>query len=339
MFVFLGSLIISSVLSPILIRYANSLRLIDEPDGQRKYQETSIPVIGGIVIFSCISIISILGLGLSKVISLDNSYVYMWAVPCIFVFLVGLYDDISNLSPAAKLGGQLIAALLASGSAYFLNLKSEVSSNPYLNFLVTLSWIIFVTNALNFLDNHDGVATSYSILVFVFFSIVSLLTDQNLIFILSMIHIGALFGFLKFNFPNARAYLGDAGSLFLGTSIATIALRIDTSAATPLLSVIAILMLFSTLIADTFLAILSRLRARRAVYLGGRDHIAHRLQVLGFNKLATLLIMVIGFVISLIFSVIVNFSSGIIATVAVFVYFIAYFLIVLMLSRVIINYD
>jgi len=332
------SFVFSLVLTPILIRLAKSFRLVDGPDWSRKFQAESVPAVGGIVIFTCISTISFLGINFGNVAQLDSSYVAMWAIPCLIVFIVGVYDDISNLSPLKKIVGQLIAASIASGSAYSLNLKSEITSNTYVNFAITMCWIIFVTNSLNFVDNHDGIATIYSSLIFLSFFTLAYLTDQILLIVLSIVSLGSLIGFFRYNRPEARAYLGDAGSLFLGTSIAVTSLQIDTTANSTLLSVISILVLLSFLIADTFLALLTRIRSERAIYLGGRDHIAHRLQIMGYSRSRTLVLMILGTIPSIIVSVTMNLVSEKLAWTSVGVYLIYYSLCVFKLSKVPIKY-
>lgn len=333
------SFVLSLALTPILIRFAKPFRLIDEPDLSRKYQSESVPVIGGIVIFISILTTSFLGINLSNIGQLDSSYVAMWVIPCLIVFIVGIYDDVANLSPLKKIVGQLIAASIASGGAYSLNLRSEITSNSLVNFIITMCWIILITNSLNFVDNHDGVATIFSSLIFLSFFTLAYLTNQNLLITLSIVSLGSLIGFFPYNRPEARAYLGDAGSLLLGTSIAVTSLRIDTTAKSTLLSVISILVLLSFLMADTFLAIMTRIRSKRAIYLGGRDHIAHRLQIMGYSKKRTLALIILGTVPSIITSITINLVSERLAWAIVGLYLIYYSLTVFKLSKVPMKYE
>lgn len=333
------ALTVSFSTTVILLKFAEKLNLMDAPDGVRKHQHRSIPAIGGIAIFFTVATVAFTGIKLNNDNLFDYSYILMWALPCFVMFVVGVYDDIINLTPAVKLSGQLIAATVVATSAYFLDIRSDITENKLLNFMVTVAWIIFVTNALNFADNHDGVAVVYSIIVSIVFSIIAFATNQDLILLLVIAHIGALLGFSKFNLPEARAYLGDAGSLLLGTSLGVLSLRIDTSAPSSQISVSLILVLFSFLIADTYLALRSRIIGNRKIYLGGRDHISHRLQNLGFSKKTTLRIISLGVLPSAILSIVLNYLKIDLSYLLIALYLVLFFSIIIRLSNVKIDYE
>ena len=314
---FFCSILSSASITKLLIRASTSLRLLDEPDEDRKFQAHAIPSVGGISIFITLSLFALVGIFTDSLKGSTINFGLVWFLPVFIMFVVGLIDDILVLTSAKKFIGQFIAATFGAIVSFVLNLRSEFFENEFLNIFITLSWIILLTNALNFADNHDGASTLISINIFTGIAIISAISGQSLIFVLALAHIGPLIGFLIFNYPEAKAYLGDAGSLFLGASIGILTLRVDTSADGAILSLASIIILVFLLILDTSSAIITRLLGKRSIFYGGRDHISHRLTKLGKSKYQVLAIIFAFSILNLFIFLIINLQDRAVGTLAI----------------------
>lgn len=211
------------------------------------------------------------------------------------VFLLGLYDDFKRISPPAKLIGQILAASLVVFMGYTTgfftpripdNLVAQVP-----NILLTFIWLIGITNAINLLDNMDGLAGGIAlitagILSFFFWKV----GNQGLLWI-SMALAGGIVSFLVFNFPPASIFMGDSGSLFLGFTLAFLAIARQPQAS----NVFAVLgvptLLFLLPILDTTLVAFTRLLRGESPIKGGRDHTSHRLIAFGFTERQAVLVL------------------------------------------------
>jgi UDP-GlcNAc:undecaprenyl-phosphate GlcNAc-1-phosphate transferase len=204
------------------------------------------------------------------------------------LFLLGLYDDLRPLRPQTKLVGQILAASAVVGVGVELHLT------PYagVNTLLTLVWIVGITNAFNLLDNMDGLAAGIAIIAASFRLGMFALDGDPAGVALCAILIGALGGFLVFNFAPASIFMGDAGSLFVGFTVASLSLVSSLAHTRGVVSVL----LFPVLILlvpifDTILVTITRVVANRAISVGGRDHTSHRLVQLGLSERQAVLLL------------------------------------------------
>ncbi len=196
-------------------------------------------------------------------------------------FLVGLLDDFLQLGPVTKLGGQVAAAsiLLMSGIGLWLTGVYVVDA------LLSLFWFVGVTNALNLLDNMDGLAGGVALIAAVFFAVIFWFEGTPRLAGLSLALAGALLGFLLYNYPPAKIFMGDSGSLFLGMVLSGLALSPGPGLSRSLLAVMAVpAFVLAIPILDTTLVTLSRVLEGRSVAQGGRDHSSHRLVSLGMSE-------------------------------------------------------
>jgi UDP-GlcNAc:undecaprenyl-phosphate GlcNAc-1-phosphate transferase len=202
------------------------------------------------------------------------------------MFLLGLVDDVVQLRPSLKLGGQLLVAVL---TALF---GPVLPWTPFslLNQAITVFWLVGVTNALNLLDNMDGLSGGVACIgalvqAFFFFS-QGQITEAAVCLALA----GALAGFLLFNFNPASIFMGDAGSLFLGYTLATLALHQSYGRSRGLVATIAgpVLLLLIPIFDTTFVSITRVLRGR-PISQGGRDHTSHRFVLLGLSERSAVL--------------------------------------------------
>jgi UDP-GlcNAc:undecaprenyl-phosphate GlcNAc-1-phosphate transferase len=199
-----------------------------------------------------------------------------------FLFLVGLADDFLHTKPYQKLIGQVM------GSAFviYYGLTLPWTSYSALNVALTIFWLIGITNAVNLLDNMDGLATGIATIASGFLAVSFLATGQMTEALMLLTFAGALLGFLVYNSSPASIFMGDCGSMFMGFFLASAALvNVSGGRSRSLLPVLAvpILVLFIPIFDTTFVTILRKLSGRAASQ-GGRDHTSHRLVALGMSE-------------------------------------------------------
>ncbi len=202
-------------------------------------------------------------------------------------FLVGLVDDIVHLRPYSKLIGQILAAcvLIAGG------VTVGPTAWPIIGVFVTLLWLVGITNAFNLLDNMDGLSAGTAGIAAFFLLVAGLLTGNMGLVMASAGLCGAALGFLVYNFPPAKIFMGDSGSLFLGFSLAALAIAGTDKHATNLFFAMLIPVLVLAIpIFDTLFVSLVRVINGRAISQGGRDHTSHRLVAFGLPEKTTVML-------------------------------------------------
>ncbi len=249
---------------------------------QDRWHKKPTATFGGIAIYVTVVSLSILIVDLSheiRTILLASS----------LLFFVGLIDDVLNIKPYQKLLGQVAGALVVIGSGLLL----QWTDSLLLNSVITFLWIVGITNAINLLDNMDGLAAGISLIAALFIGI-SLYTNGGPDDILLIsIFIGALLGFLIFNFNPASIFMGDCGSLFIGFFLATSMLISQAAGRSrSIVSILAVpVFTFLVPIFDTTLVTVLRKLNGRGISVGGRDHASHRLVALGISEKKTVLLL------------------------------------------------
>jgi len=212
-------------------------------------------------------------------------------VGCLAVFLLGLVDDARPLSPPAKLVIQTLAACWIV-AAPLEGASATVFAGPSAVVIpVTIAWYVGVANSVNFLDNMDGSAAGVSAVIAAFVVAFAYGGDDFDLVAGALIAVGACGGFLVHNFPPARIYMGDAGSLLLGFTLAGLAANLPLDSGTPWRNLAVPLLLLGGPLSDTALVWFTRRAARRPFLQGGRDHTTHRLMALGLSERRTLLVV------------------------------------------------
>jgi UDP-GlcNAc:undecaprenyl-phosphate GlcNAc-1-phosphate transferase len=197
------------------------------------------------------------------------------------MFGLGLIDDIFQLKPYAKLASQLVIA----GATVSLGPTLTWTPFPMINQAISLFWIVGITNAVNLLDNMDGLSAGVATVVTLFQSAFALQQGQLELAGTSAALAGSLLGFLAFNWNPASIFMGDCGSLFLGYSLSVLALEQTYGRSRSILAVIAApVMVMLVPIFDTTFVTLMRILRGRPVSQGGRDHMSHRLVTLGLSE-------------------------------------------------------
>jgi UDP-GlcNAc:undecaprenyl-phosphate/decaprenyl-phosphate GlcNAc-1-phosphate transferase len=272
---FLAAFLSGLVLTPIVRALARRKGIVAKPKSDRWHTKPT-AMLGGVAIFAAVIVPLLVMLPASR-----QSRIVMAASAALF--LVGLADDFLQVKPYQKLIGQLLAA---SAVVYF-GLMLPWTGSYTLNVLITVFWLVGITNAVNMLDNMDGLAAGVSAIAAAFLGWNFLANQQVPEALMLAGFAGALAGFLVYNRHPASIFMGDCGSLFVGFFLACSAL-LNGSAGGRSRSVVAVLavpvLVLLVPIFDTTLVTLVRKVAGRSVSQGGRDHASHRLVALGLSE-------------------------------------------------------
>ena len=283
--VFAGAFAAAAIICPLVIRVANYFGFTDAPDGLRKHHVNSIPLGGGLAVFLAVGLVSAVVWTSLANISLNGTTtdgasevaIIPLAFASLLILLVGLVDDRYGMRGLHKLFGQSLAAgILIAGGCYFQafevsGIRFEVG---HFGIVLSLFWILGAINAVNLIDGADGVAATLGIGICASLGIVAALTQGIGAAIVPLAMSGALLGFLLFNFPPAKLYLGDSGSMLIGLVAAAAAIQSSTkSQATFALA--APVALLAIPIMDTSFAIFRRKLTGRSIYDTDRGHFHH----------------------------------------------------------------
>src|SRR5262245_28865059 len=266
-----------SLIFTFLVRYgAHRLGIVAAPRRDRWHREPT-ALMGGIAIYLAF----VIG---CFIFAPDLSRAYPILIAATLLFGVGIVDDIRQLKPYVKLVMQVVAASIVVFSGLRLPGMIWTSWEPGVNFL-TIFWLVAITNAINLLDNMDGLAGGISLIACAFLAITFLVNGQTAEAALPLILAGAVAGFIRFNFNPASIFMGDCGSMFLGFALSGIALLSDFGRARKLGAGVATLRLFFTnRIFDRSVGAVVSYLYGRALSQGGRDHTSHRLVALGMSE-------------------------------------------------------
>jgi UDP-GlcNAc:undecaprenyl-phosphate GlcNAc-1-phosphate transferase len=279
--------------------------LYDLPN-ERKIHKNPIPRLGGVAIWLC-TILTFVILVLAYYEYPSGNGLSGILVGGTIIFLLGLADDLYNLSPKFKLFVQIGAALIA----FLLGVKIEFLNNPMGGVLwlgmftlpVTILWIVGISNAMNFIDGVDGLAGTVGIISAVTLGVVALSTTipSPVSALVAAILAGSLMGFLLFNFNPARIFMGDSGALFVGFTLATLSVVgvLKSIAVTMLLPVF----ILAAPILDISYSTIRRLAKGKSPFIADSEHIHHKLIDAGLSHNRTVLVFVL-----------MTISAGIIAT-------------------------
>lgn len=283
--IFILSFILCFVFIPVAIKIARKFNIMDRPVTKLKKHISPVPYLGGAAIyFSFVIIVIAAKLFLHQTIH----GIIGILIGCTLMFVVGLIDDIKNLSPYIKLFFQLFAALILLK----VNLHIKFMDENILNYILTIFWVIGITNAFNIIDIMDGLSGGVAVISSIAFFIVAFLAGRVNDMIPAAAISGALFAFLIFNKPPAKIFMGDAGSLFIGFLLATLALNGGYSRVNNI-AVLSPILILGVPIFDTFLVMFMRIAKGRLPIYGSDDHLAQRLVMIGFSKSRAVLFLVL----------------------------------------------
>jgi len=289
-----ASLIAVGLLTPIMRLVATRYGVVDSPSESHKTHKSPVPYLGGVGI--AIGVVGVTYLAsLASDFSRETFFLSSSVlIPAIIMGIVGLIDDLRKLSPWPRFITQSLFGIAISVFLVSTNTLGSPFGNNWIDIPITTLFIVGITNSINFFDNIDGGASGAIAIAAIFLFIISWQGGQFLIAALAIVLAGATLGFLLWNKPPARIYMGDAGALFLGILIASLAIRFDPNPIDRFASFAIPLLLLAIPILDTSVAVASRIRRRISPFQGGRDHLSHRLMRMGFNKRQSVLILWIG---------------------------------------------
>jgi UDP-GlcNAc:undecaprenyl-phosphate GlcNAc-1-phosphate transferase len=280
---FATSLSAVGLLTPVVRKFAIQLNVFDSPSESHKTHKQPVPYLGGFAIVLGVCIVtyaSILQSEQRDLIGLAHAVL----IPAVLIGVIGLIDDIRKLQPWPRFIAQNLVGLVIAGILILTDTLGTPSGNAILDFLITIFWIVGITNSINFFDNVDGGASGTIAISSFFLFLMAFQGGQYSIAALALVLSGATLGFLLWNRPPARIYMGDAGALFLGLLIATLTLRFDPNPIFLSASFSVPILLLAVPILDTTVAVTSRLRRGISPFQGGQDHLSHRLMRSGMNK-------------------------------------------------------
>lgn len=289
--------IVSYILTPYIAQVGKKQNMVDLP-GHRKVHEEAIPNLGGIVIFFGFL------LSLLFVVPIEGQYKAL-LIGGVIILLLGIVDDIVDLSPKHKFIIQLVPALLVVIynsdliNGFIIHQLIGLDLLGYLIYPLLILWIVGITNSINLIDGLDGLACGVSIIAFGTFLVLGLLQKMEILSIISIALLLSMLAFLKYNFFPAKIFLGDSGSTFAGFMLASISALWAMKGGNAFFLIVPVIVL-ALPIFDTLFAILRRYREHRPIFQADQGHLHHRLLARGIAHKNVVLLL---WGISLIFSI------------------------------------
>jgi len=299
-----GSALLTTLLAlPLWRRWCLRTGLVDDP-GRRKIHDAPVPLAGGLTVLTGILLPLLAGAILLKlhlnVIAqtypiahgLEKRGWELGAIALGAVAMVGLgvWDDKHELKALPKFIGQLAIAVLVAVACKRVTLfvHSEVFS-----YAVTILWVLTVVNAFNFMDNMNGLCAGVGAIGAFEFAVIAAAHGEYLVAIVGFLMCGALAGFLPWNFPNARAFLGDAGSHLVGYLLAIMAIlpHFYTRQNPDPLAVLSPLLVLAVPLADLVQVVILRTLKRKPFWVGDTNHLSHRLTGIGLSRTRAVLVI------------------------------------------------
>ena len=270
--------IVSYILTPYMARVGKKQNMMDMP-GHRKIHEEALPNLGGIVIFFGFL------LSLLFVVQIEGQ-IKTLLIGGVIILLLGVVDDIVDLSPKHKFIIQMVPALIVIIynsdliNSFIVNQLKIFDLLGYLLYPILIFWIVGVTNSINLIDGLDGLACGISLIALVTFLILGLRQNLEAFSLISIALAGSILAFLKFNFYPAKIFLGDSGSTFTGFMLASIGALWVLNSENAFFILIPIIILALPIV-DTLFAICRRYRGHYPIFQADKGHLHHRLLTRG----------------------------------------------------------
>jgi len=311
---FFASLITAFFAVPMFSKISKTVGLVDLPDDKRKLHTNAIPLIGGVAVFTStlisVTLVTWLTLNFQEQFLSWSSLVFgdfrqlvvsfrptdQWEllgllIGSVIILSVGVLDDRFAIGGRQKLLGQFAAATVLILFNYHFDQVTFAGFTinfDVFSIVFVYGWVLAAVNSVNLLDGADGIAGTIGIVMCVALGVMAISLGQALNAIILFGFAGALFGFLKFNFPPAKVYLGDAGSMLIGFVLAAMAIR-SVSKQTSAFAFFAPLALLSIPFIDTAAAIVRRRLTGRSIFAVDRGHLHHSLMKRGYSAKASIL--------------------------------------------------
>jgi UDP-GlcNAc:undecaprenyl-phosphate GlcNAc-1-phosphate transferase len=300
---FAGAFLTTLLTLPFWRKWSLRMNLVDDP-GLRKIHSSPIPLAGGFAVLTGILLPLAVGavllkLGIVKISSaglivhgIDRRALELvvLALGAVAITMLGWLDDKHELKALPKFIGQLLIAIAVAAASKRITLfvHSEVFS-----YAVTIFWLLTVINAFNFMDNMNGLCAGLGAIGAFIFAFIAATNGEYLVAITGFLMCGALAGFLPWNFPNARAFLGDAGSHLVGYLLAVMAIlpHFYTKQNPRPLAVLAPLLVLAIPLIDLAQVSLFRMLSKKPFWIGDTNHLSHRLVRVGLSRTHAVLLL------------------------------------------------
>lgn len=281
-FILLTALVFSIIVTPLARRTALRVGVVSMPRS-RDIHIAPVPLLGGAAIYLAF-LITFLFFNSRDYIS-EGIGILLGAT---LMAILGLIDDRWGMPASVKMAGQICASIILLVGGIQVYLFDVV----WLNWIITIFWIVGITNAINFLDNMDGLSGGIAAISSAFFLLLSAMNNprQVLVGTMSAALMGSSIGFLRHNFSQTKIFMGDAGSLFLGFILASLAIKLRFLSNITIITWMVPVFVLGLPIFDMGLVVVSRLRRRvNPLTTAGKDHISHRLVAFGMTRLEAVL--------------------------------------------------
>ena len=272
--------LVGALSTPVVLRFARSIDAVDQPNNRKVSDRAAMPLMGGLAVWiGCAS-----GLALACLFSVPGAFsseIAGFALGATIMVGVGAWDDKFTMPAIVKLAAQIGAAAIAVFAGFQVDFFSDPISGTlyevpsWILWPISLLWIVGVTNAMNLIDGLDGLSSGLGAIIAATLTILCWQAEQWTGVVIGLALFGALIGYLPFNFPPARIFLGDTGSLLIGFGLSLLAL--EGYRKTAFLAFIVPILALAIPLLDTLLSILRRLRSGRGVFDADRFHMHHRL--------------------------------------------------------------
>lgn len=285
----LVAFVVAAAVTPAAIKIAPKIGAMDIPKDERRMHKKPMPRFGGIAIY--LGIMAALA-----VFALKDKGITSVMTGCTLIYMLGLIDDLKDLKPLVKLCGQIVCATVV----YIMGVRIEFITNYFgpgnmafgdvACFIITVLWLIAITNAVNLIDGLDGLAAGIAAISALCIGYVAYIHGQYVPTLAMMAIAGAALGFLPYNFNPAKIFMGDSGSELLGFSIAAVSILGTVKSATIVVVIIPALVL-GLPIFDTVMAIFRRLAKHQSIGTADKEHLHHRIMKAGFGQKRAVMIL------------------------------------------------
>ena len=292
-FAFIVSFAFTFATTPLVRRFAFKIGAIDIPKDNRRMHKKPTPRIGGLAIIFGFTVATLC-------FAQPSRQLYGTLAGAVIIAVMGVIDDCKNLPAKLKFVIQIIAALVV---VFAGDIKIDVFTNPnflsdnpywvlpeWLSVTLTVIWIVFITNAVNFIDGLDGLAAGVSAIMSISLVFISIRVGEYSIAILGIALMGSCFGFLPFNFNPAKIFMGDTGSTFLGFMLATLSIQ-GVFKSYAVISFAVPLLILGLPLFDALFAMIRRILRGQSPMTADRGHLHHRLVDMGFSQKQTVFIL------------------------------------------------
>src|SRR5690625_815091 len=311
-------MITTILITPLFIKFSTKIKATDKPN-HRKIHTDPVPTLGGLAIF----ISFLFGL---LILQPFSNYHLPIILGALIIVVLGLIDDLYDLSPKIKFIVQILVALLV---VYWGGLQVEFINLPFggqvqfglLSSIVTIFWIVGVTNAMNLIDELDGLASGVSSIALLTIAGMAMVMGDVYVSTIALILFFSTVGFLRYNFYPAKIFMGDTGALFLGYMISVLSLLGFKNIT--LISFLTPIFILAVPISDTLIAMIRRYLNNQPISSADSSHLHHQLIKMGFShKQAVLFIYTLSgmfSIVAILFSITSILGSIIIALISLFV--------------------